>query len=300
MQKEDHFEIYNEQTKNSFLSLITEIPVTAVYLVAALRSMTGLVWISFIDSFCFAVKETVVLISCSKFRNDLSYTYNYGIVKIETLVSLCCDAVNVFGLIIAIFYGINEFGQPQKIGGYFAVAALLSLFDTVLDGILVIKQRKIKAEFQNPIAVSEYNAMLKDLVLDSLLFLSMLLCYIMKNGSAVNFVCPLISILLAVFFIVRCIKNMRSGVDQLSDKTLDEKEQLKILRVLNSFHDEYSGFGSVNSHRSGSRMLIDFDLTFPPETPYEKIAALRSSLEARLNEDFGDCAVTIVISGDEK
>lgn len=97
--------------------------------------------------------------------------------------------------------------------------------------------------------------------------------------------------------LVVCLRHIRQAISELSDKTLPEQEQLKILKVLAGHDREYSSFGSIKSRYNGTSVTIDISVSFPPDTRFEEIARFQQELQAELAGQIENCHVAVVIDG---
>ena len=80
----------------------------------------------------------------------------------------------------------------------------------------------------------------------------------------------------------------------LTDKTLPEEQQLKILGILTKHYDKYSSFYSVNSHKTGDITKIDIHLSFEKDTSFEAILNLKKQMQDELENQLGKCIVNII------
>lgn len=90
-------------------------------------------------------------------------------------------------------------------------------------------------------------------------------------------------------------RKTEKAISELTDKTLPEDEQMKILNVITRHFDDYSGLCSINSHNIGSKAHIDLVITFPAEKTYQEIVDLRNVLQSEISELIEDSTVTITI-----
>ena len=79
---------YKKQKNLSFVQLLSEIPAFIATLVSAIYGNTMILFVDLVDSFGSLIRTVMVMILSQKLSKDLRYEYNYGIEKIEALVSL--------------------------------------------------------------------------------------------------------------------------------------------------------------------------------------------------------------------
>ena len=129
--------------------------------------------------------------------------------------------------------------------------------------------------------------------------ISLLICWIFRDIHAVWYFSPIICIALSIWFFVGAIQRSRESVQMLTDRTLPEAEQMKIMSVLSCFHDRYEKFEFLSTRMSGNTAYIDLKLNFDKNTTYGEINALCAEITAKMKEQIEDCCVSIVIDGDK-
>jgi divalent metal cation (Fe/Co/Zn/Cd) transporter len=87
-------------------------------------------------------------------------------------------------------------------------------------------------------------------------------------------------------------------LEDLTDKTLPEEQQLKILSVLTKHYDSYSCFHSINSHKTGDITRVDIHLSFEKDTNFEEILKLKNQMQDELADQLGNCIVNIIAEND--
>ena len=100
----------------------------------------------------------------------------------------------------------------------------------------------------------------------------------MRNHVLSWYISPVLSLGIAIYMIVLCLRHIRRAVSELSDKTLPEEEQLKILKVLTRHDKEYSSFGGIKSRYNGASVTVDISVTFSPDTRFEAISQFQKEL----------------------
>ena len=106
------------------------------------------------------------------------------------------------------------------------------------------------------------------------------------------------SILVAIYLISGCIKRTKAALYELTDKTLPEEAQMKILRVLSQFYSRYTQVDSINSRKVGEMLWIDIHLSFEKNTSFDEIVEFKKQMQEELDRQIGNCNVNIVVAGD--
>lgn len=295
MGKHEVKQFHKTQLKISFLSFLTELPNFVGVTVSAILSGSLIVWMDFVDSFCNVLNCGLIVLLYWRLRRDLKYEYNYGVGKVEAISSLACNGILICGLIFMMISSVNELISPKEPSGLLIYVVILKVINVVFDSIFLRAQYKIKQKEKTTIATTEFYATLKSFSFDAVALVSVLVCWIFRDVRVVWYFSPVICISLAVWFFIGAIGRVSDSVRILTDRTLPEQEQLKIMRVLAEFRDRYQGFEFVGTRMSGNTAYIDLKLDFDDKTAYGEIKELCREITAKMEEKIEGCHVAIVI-----
>ena len=287
---------YKKQQNLSFAQLLSEIPAFVVTLVSAIFANTILLFVDVIDSLGNLLRTGMVAILSKKLSTDLRYEYNYGVGKIEAIVSLFCNGIVFFGLLLTIGLSIHAVISPEKPSDSIIAVVGLKFINVCFDTTFFVKQRKILKLHQSAISETNYAAALAALLFDSVTLVSLLLIWLLRNNPIGGYISPVISIFIAVFLLNGCIKRTKTALDDLTDKTLPEALQMKILNILIRFYDSYAQVHAIHSHKSGNVMRVDLHLAFENDTSVEDLIQLNQQMQEEFDRQIGDCIVNIVVS----
>lgn len=289
---------YKKQQNLSFAQLLAELPSFIAVLVSAILTRTILIFVDLLDSFGNLLRTAMVTILSKKLSKDLRYEYNYGIGKIEAIASLLCDSIVFFGLLITIGLSIYSIFFPEKPSDLVIAVVGLKLINVSFDIAFFVKQFKIIKIHRSAISETNYAAALAALLFDSIALISLLTMWIFRNNVIGAYISPVISIFVAIYLIFGCIKRTRQALNEITDKTLPEEQQIKILNILNRFYNNYSQLYSINSQKSGDSIRIDLHISFEKDIRFEEIVKLKKQMQNEFNSQFDNCIINIVV-GDE-
>ena len=298
MDKADKKESYQDQQKVALWSFLTELPNFVAVTVSAIVSGSLIVWMDFVDSFGNVLNCGLVALLSRKLRRNLKYEYNYGVGKIEAISSLACDGILICGLIFMLISSVNDLISPKEPSGLLIYVVALKVVNVAFDAIFLRAQYKIKKEANTAIANTEFHTTLKSFAFDAVALISILICWLFRDVQIVCYFSPIICIALSVWFFAGAIQRSRESVWMLTDRTLPEEEQLKIMSVLSGFHDRYEKFEFLSTRMSGNTAYIDLKLSFRNDTTYSEIKALCEEISEKMKEQIEDSHVSIVIDGE--
>lgn len=296
MSKTEKNDSYQNQQRVSFINFLAELPNFVAVTVSAVLSGSLIVWMDFVDSVCNVLNSGFVALLSRKLRRDLKYEYNYGVGKIEAISSLACDGILICGLIFMLISSVNDLFSPKEPSGILIYVVALKVVNVAFDTAFLRAQYKIRKEAKTAIADTEFHASLKSFSFDAVALVSILICWAFRNVYAVWYFSPVICILLSVWFFIGAIKRARESVYVITDRTLPEPNQMKILSVLSKFNGEYRNFEFLSTRKSGNAVFVDLKLSFKGETTYAEIKTLCGEIQKEIEEQIENSKVSIVIS----
>ena len=286
---------YKQQQNLSIAQILAEVPSFVAVLVSAILSRNLLVFIDLFDSFMYLISLSLVVVLSKKLTKDLRYEYNYGVGKVEAISSLLCDGIAFVGLLFALGLSVHEIIFPEKPSDLVIAVVGLKVINVSFDIAFFVKQCKITKTHNSAISKANYAEALSALLFDSVALVSLFAMWLLRDNPIGVYISPVVSIFVAIYLMFGYVKRTRQSLIELTDKTLPEEEQMKILNILTRHYDSYSQFHSINSHKSGDTTRIDIHLSFEQDTTFEEILTLKKQMQEELDSLFGNCIVNIVV-----
>ena len=286
---------YKQQQNLSIAQILAEVPSFVAVLVSAILSRNLLVFIDLFDSFMYLISLSLVVVLSKKLTKDLRYEYNYGVGKVEAISSLLCDGIAFVGLLFALGLSVHEIIFPEKPSDLVIAVVGLKVINVSFDIAFFVKQRKITKIHNSAISKANYAEALSALLFDSVALVSLFAMWLLRDNPIGVYISPVVSIFVAIYLMFGYVKRTRQSLIELTDKTLPEEDQMKILNILTRHYDSYSQFHSINSHKSGDTTRIDIHLSFEKNTTFEEILALKTKMQEEFDSQFGNCIVNIVV-----
>ena len=289
---------YEQQKNLSFAQLLAELPSFVAVLASAILSRNLLVYIDLLDSSMYLVSLVLIVILSKKLTKDLRYEYNYGVGKIEAISSLLCDSMGFFGLLITLGFSVHAIFFPEQPSELVIAVVGLKVINVSFDTAFFVKQRKITKIHHSAISKSNYAEALSALLFDSVALVSLFAMWLLRDNPIGEYISPVVSIFVAIYLMFGYVKRIRQSLTELTDKTLPEEQQMKILNILTRYYDRYSRFYSINSHKSGEVTRIDIHISFEKNTTFEEILTLKKQMQDEFDSQFGNCIVNIIVGDD--
>lgn len=286
---------YKEQQKLSFTQILIEVPSFVALLVSAIISGNLLVYIDLFDSFIYLISLSLIVIFSKKLTKDLRYEYNYGVGKIEAISSILCTGIAFFGLLIALGLSIYKIIFPDQTSDFVIAVIGLKVINIIFDTVIYVKQRKITEIHNSAISKANYAEALAALLYDSIALVSLFIMWLLRDNPIGGYISPVISILVAIYLMFGYVKRTRQALTELTDKTLPEEEQMKILSIMAKYYSSYSQCHSINSHKSGDVTMIDMHLSFENNTSFKEIVNFKKQIQDEFDRQFSNCIVNIIV-----
>ena len=289
---------YKQQQNLSIAQLLAELPSFVAVLGSAILSRNLLVYVDLLDSSMYLISLVLIVILSRKLTKDLRYEYNYGVGKIEAIASLLCDGMGFFGLLITLGFSVQAIISPEQPSDFVIAVVGLKAINVAFDTVFFVKQRKITKIHYSAISKSNYAEALSALLFDSVALVSLFAMWLLRENPIGGYISPVVSIFVAICLMFGYVKRIRQALTELTDKTLPEEQQMKILNILTRYYDSYSQFHSINSHKSGDVIRIDVHLSFENSTTFKEILTLKKQMQDEFDRQFGNCIVNIIVGED--
>ena len=286
---------YKQQQNLSFVQFLAEVPSFIAVLVSAILSRNLLVFVDLLDSFMYLISLGLIIFLSKKLRKDLRYEYNYGVGKIEAISSLFCDGMAFFGLLFTLGLSIQAIIIPEQPSDLVIAVVGLKVINVSFDTVFFVKQRKITKIHNSALSKANYAEALSSLLFDSVTLVSLFAIWLLRDNPIGSYISPVVSIFVAFYLMSGYIKRTKQSMDEITDKTLPEEQQMKILSILTQHYEDYSQFHSINSQKSGDIIRIDIQLSFEKGTEVEKVVDLQTQIQEELNEQIGGCVVNVIM-----
>lgn len=289
---------YQAETASSLLNFLAEVINYAAVIATLIATASLSILMDLINSTCNLLRTGFTTFLAKRLQKNLKYKYNYGTAKLETLSMIFCDFLLVIGTLFVAGFAVYQLFVPREANTELLFGVIFKAICVFNDGILAIIAYRVYKKSKTKVAESSFEGTVGCLGFDFAIFLAVLVAFIFSGWAGVVYVEPIASILIAIVIVYKAIKRIIVYIKELIDVTIDEKDQLKIDTLLSKYFDKYKDFYSVNSHRVGELVLVDFCISFPDDTTYLEIKNTLKIFSEELSKQFAECKVSLIF--DEK
>lgn len=284
-----------EKRRLAMLVAIWQLPQLVTTFMAAMANRSAVLWMEFIETLSILLPSLMLISIFFFLRKKLQFRFNYGTGKIEALTALTLEIFDIIGLLLIIALGIRNLVRPAGTEHNFVFAIIMQTVGLAITPFILIRLKKAMQVRSGKISKTFYLSLKKELLYGIVTMITLIVTFFEEDTIWSRYLSPIVCLVMSIpFFFVVGHHILHSSRDLL-DETLEEDQQLKILKILSEFYNEYTALDDVRSRQSGEQIFIDIRLQFEDERTYCELREISQKMEKRLKEEIGECEVNIVI-----
>ena len=288
-------EAMDEQHKVAFLLVVWRIPGFITSFVAACASRSLVLWLEFIENASILLPGILLLVLSERLNKNLKFKYNYGTEKVEAITALSCEMFDLAGLFCILIFAIRNLIGGAESGEYMFFALAVSIAGLCIDFVILRKEQKLTAMNHSKMLHTALVSAQKEFVFDFISIITLIISIAYHDRFWISYFTPIVSIIVVIPFSITVIRHLKNSLIDLTDLTLDEENQLKIISILSEFYEKYDELGEVKSRMTGEKIYVDIELSFHEYMRYGEIRDTVSAMKKRVKEELGPCTVNIII-----
>ncbi|MEK4087970.1 MULTISPECIES: cation diffusion facilitator family transporter [Bacillus] len=275
-------------SKIAFLSVISNSLVVMLKIVVGIITGSVAILSEAIHSFLDLIAAFIAFISVriSKKPADTGHPYGHG--KVENL-SGTIETILIFAAGIWMIYEcVQKLVNPAPV--HLPVLGIVVMLAGALINLIVSKFVKREAEKVNSVAMKSNALHLLTDVYTSLGVAASLLVVTITEWYILD---PIIGMVLAMYIIYEAFKLMKEAFPPLIDTRLSEEEEKTILKIIETFQQEFIEIHDFRTRRSGPQEYIDFHLIVPSHVTIKDVHDLCDRIERDITDEFKQAQVMI-------
>ncbi|MEJ3735896.1 cation diffusion facilitator family transporter [Bacillus velezensis] len=275
-------------SKIAFLSVISNSLVVMLKIVVGIITGSVAILSEAIHSFLDLIAAFIAFISVriSKKPADTGHPYGHG--KVENL-SGTIETILIFAAGIWMIYEcVQKLVNPAPV--HLPVLGIVVMLAGALINLIVSKFVKREAEKVNSVAMKSNALHLLTDVYTSLGVAASLLVVTVTEWYILD---PIIGMVLAVYIIFEAFKLMKEAFPPLIDTRLSEEEEKTILKIIETFQQEFIEIHDFRTRRSGPQEYIDFHLVVASHVTIKDVHDLCDRIERDITNEFKQAQVMI-------
>jgi len=277
-------------TENRLVRLATYVAVAvAVILVliklyAWLRTGSASILASLLDSTVDIIASLIIMyaVMISQAPADKEHRFGHG--KAEPLASLAQSAFIAGSAVYLILYAIESLWMNSALQQVNVGLWVMGL-SLVLTTLLVIFQYYVIQKTKSTAIQSDALHYISDILTTGLVILGLLL-------SQLQWLDPILAILIALWILRSAYAIGRDSVNQLMDGEIDEEMRAEIVQIILAT-PRVQGFNDLRTYRSGPNCFVQFDLELDDQLSLFDSHAISEQVVNNLTARFANLDVMV-------
>ncbi len=287
----------NPKEKAAFTALVFGLVDTILTTFAFLSSHSSALLADTLKTFlefCAAVISYIVIRRMSKGAN---YDFNYGTGKLESLSSLLIGALMCVCLLAITANAVFRIFHPSHIQGAGVWLGMALQFVYLIINYRIYRENLVLAKQEgSTLLKSQANLFLSKTLANGFIFASLLTGVIFAHKPWAALIDPLASLIIGMFILSCATGVFSNSVFDLLDRSLEESDQLLILRGLTRHFDMYKELHGIRSRRAGGKAFIEIYLEFEASLKMNEVQATAASIQADIERSIPNSQVSICLA----
>lgn len=267
---------------------------TAVTLTAMVAANSAVLVADFLKTSLELVAVLLAWLALRHIARGNKHDFDYGLDKLENLSSLIIGLLMTLVVLIIFGNAVRNMLHPGHLAG---IGVWISLVAQVVFGVIntrlyLSSNRAAKLE-GSPVMKSQARLFFSRAFGNVFILLSLSASMLLADQPWSVYIDPAASMIIAVAIMMDAMRVFNVSVYDLLDRTLEEHDQIVILRELARHYDDYEGFHGVRSRRSGSHVYIEIFLEFRPDKTVAEAQAVIDALKRGIEEKLPTSQVSI-------
>ena len=220
--------------------------------------------------------------------------FDYGLGKMENLISLAVGVLMAGCLLIIVASALRNIVHPAHVAGIGVQISLVAQAVYAAINVAVARRSRRAARAENsPLLEAQARLHFTRAAANVFILLSLGLSLALARYGWVRYVDPAASLVIAGSILMAALGIFSTSVGDLLDRTLEESDQLLILRELARHFHDYEFLHGIRSRRAGREAYVDIFLEFDPEKKAGEIQAVAARLRRQIEARIRNSHVTI-------
>lgn len=269
----------------------------AVTLAAVLVSNSSVLMADLLKTTLEFVAVLLGWIAVRRVAKGADHHFNFGIGKLENLSSLLVGILMICCVILITCAAIRNMIHPEHIAGLGIWISLASqVVYGVVNAIVFCRARRLADLTSSPLMRAQGRLFLTRFIGNVFILLSLVGSMWLSGYRWSMYIDPVASIMIALSIALSATNIFSSSFYDLLDRTLEETDQLAILREVAQHFFEYKDLHGIRSRRVGSSVFIEIFLEFDDDKTAADIQRVVSSMRSKIEASIPNSRATIGIT----
>ncbi|MFZ1642208.1 MAG: cation diffusion facilitator family transporter [Candidatus Contendobacter sp.] len=254
------------------------------------------------DFFKTSLEFVAVLLSWLAIRRIVggsNHQFDYGIGKLENLSSLFVGSIMLLGMLVIVINAIANIFNPSHIEGIGVWISLVAqIVFGVINGTLSWRSFQTARAENSPLMKSQAQLFFTRAFGNVFILLALGLSLLLSGFSWSIYIDPAASLVIAASILISAIGVLSSSFYDLLDRTLEEADQIVILRELAQHFHDYEALHGIRSRRAGGEVFVEVFLEFDPDKTMGEIQTVADALCRSIEAQIPSSRVAVALAKD--
>ncbi len=288
-----HENIYFKEAKKvTFIGILINIFLVVIKLVVGIFGKSSALIADAIHSFSDLSSDIIVLWGLKFGSKPSDEKHRYGHGKYETFANFILGVFLVFAGAEIFYMSIKKlilFFKRSSIPTPGWIAFFVAFVSVVFKGIIYLYTVKVGKRIKSNLLISNAYHHLSDSVSSVGVMIGILGAKILPSNWV--FLDPLAALILSVLILKVAIKIIKESFDELVEKSLDEKEEEKIIGIISSVDGVFDPH-KLRTRKIGNWVAIDVHIRVKRGLSIEKAHEISTVVENELRERYRENIIT--------
>jgi ferrous-iron efflux pump FieF len=228
-------------------------------------------------------------------RSGRKDSYHFGYGRLETLASFGMGQLMLVTTVMILAVVAWKLIRPSTLAGF---GVYLSLGGNVIFGCFNLfvydRSRRLGRVSESPTLTAQRRLYLNKAFSNLMFIVAFSLALFAGKSTWAMYIDPAISIIIAATLLLAATQTLGSSGLDLIDRSLEEQDQLLILRALAEHFDDYTALHGIRTRRSGTKRYVELYLEFDPDRPMGQVQDIIEGLRTRISGLVKAAEVTVI------
>lgn len=266
----------------------------AVTLTALAVASSSVLLADSLKTFLEFVAVLLAWLAMRRIEKGANHQFNYGVDKLENLSSLLIGILMLICLLIIGGNAVLHIISPSGISGPGVWISMgVQVVYAVVNGRFYLKNKRMAQLQSSPLLEAQSRLFFTKAFGNVFILGSLVSSLALADYPWSYYIDPVASLIIAASILVGAMGIFSSSVFDLLDKSLEESDQIVIMRELATHFDDFEVLHGIRTRRAGSQAFVEIYLEFAPEKTMGEVQPVIDHLRASLEAAIQGAKVTI-------
>lgn len=272
-------------------TLVTNILIIAPLIYVLLETQAGLIAATILRLCISTMIALIALITFKLAQRQMNLRFNYGLGKVEDIGGVFIAGASLFMVLVLLVHEFDGYSK-NEVPATSMLAIIVLILMTLKNSFLFYNCYHNKS--QSSLATAQKNVAILNLFNSSFTLLLLLIMMGVQEYPNLVIKIDLVGTILISFIVVMKTSSMiKYFTFNLLDCSLDEHNQLLLLKSLALNYDGFKTIKRLSSRHSGSHNFIEISLIFEPQLTIEEFDRVSEKIKKIIHNEVPNSIVLI-------